>query len=464
MFDAKVYQKRRELLRRKLGDGLILFLGDKETPINFKGNPHRFRQDSTFLYYYGLDIPDLAAIIDCEEEREIIFGNNLILDEIIWTGSQPSIKQHALKCGVKSTAALGVLEEFCTRAIKQGRNIHFIPQYRDDNILAIHKLLGIAPKCLNDHSSSQLARIIIEQRSVKSKSEVAEIESAINLTKEMQIAAMRYARPGMAEREVTGFIEGLATSLGGGVSYPVIFSNHGEILHNHSLTNKLKAGDLAVNDCGSESVLHYASDITRTFPVSGKFTSRQKDIYEIVLDANLEGIASIKAGVSFKDVHLKVCSVIAEGLKSFGIMKGNMKEAVAVGAHALFFPHGLGHLLGLDSHDMENLGEDHIGYDTNTKRSSQFGLKYLRFAKSLADGMVITVEPGVYFIPPLIDKWQSENKFGEFIDYNKVNMNRSFGGIRIEDDVIVTSKGSRVLGNPIPKTTLEVEDIASDKI
>jgi len=276
--------------------------------------------------------------------------------------------------------------------------------------------------------------------------------------------AMRFAKPGMLERDVMGFIAGLSMSLGSGLSFPIIFSRHGETLHNHSYGNKLKEGDLVVNDSGAETELHYASDITRTFPVSGKFSQRQKDIYEIVLISQLTAIAETRPKVNFKSVHLKTAEVIAEGLKALGLMKGNMKNAVEAGAHALFFPHGLGHLLGLDVHDMENYGENNFGYDDKLKRSTQFGLKYLRYAKPLVQGVVLTVEPGIYFIPQLIDKWQGEKKFTEFINYNKVNTYRDFGGIRIEDDIVVTKNGSRVLGRPIPKAVEDVEEIASDKI
>ncbi len=464
MFDSKIYIKRRETLKKKIGNGIILFLGNNETPMNYTNNTYQFRQDSTFLYYFGLDQPGLAAIIDINEDKEIVFGNDFSVDDIVWMGPQQTIKHRAAKCGVKLTSPLSELETICANAVKQGRKIHFIPQYRHDNILTIHKLLGLAPKRVNDYASTVLIKTIAEQRYVKSEEEIAEIEKAIEISFEMQTSAMRFAKPGMLERDVMGFVAGLAMSLGSGLSFPVILSRHGETLHNHNYNNRFKAGDLVVNDSGAESTLHYASDITRTFPVSGKFTPEQKDIYEIILISQLVGIDEIKPGVTFKSVHLKTATVIAEGLKALGFMKGSMKDAVEAGAHALFFPHGLGHLLGLDVHDMENLGENNFGYDENLKRSTQFGLKYLRYAKPLVPGIVITVEPGIYFIPQLIDKWQGEKKFKEFINYDKVNRFRKFGGIRIEDDILVTQKGSRVLGKPIPKAVEDVEEVASDKI
>lgn len=464
MFKPKIYINRRRELKKQIGSGLILFLGNSEAPMNYTDNAYRFRQDSTFLYYFGLDYPNFAALIDVDENKEFIFANDFSLDDIVWMGPQPTVKKRAAKSGIQSTANMDELFTMCGNAVKQGRKIHFIPQYRHENILMIHKLLGIAPKRINDYSSTKLIKAVAEQRYIKSKEELDEIEKAIAISYAMQTTAMRFARPGMLEREVAGFIEGLALSLGNGLAFPTIFSRHGETLHNHYHGNRLKDGDLVVNDSGAETVMHYAGDITRTFPVSGKFTPQQKEIYELVLLSQLTAISEIKPGKNFKEVHIKTATVIAEGLKALGFMKGNVKSAVEAGAHALFFPHGLGHLMGLDVHDMENLGENNLGYDEKNKRSTQFGLKYLRFARPLVPGIVLTVEPGIYFIPQLIDKWESEKKFTEFINYKKVNQYRTFGGIRIEDDIVVTKKGCRVLGKPIPKTVEEVETLASDKI
>jgi Xaa-Pro aminopeptidase len=379
-------------------------------------------------------------------------------------GPQPTIKKLSAKCGVNLTGGINVLEQVIETAVKQGRKIHFVPQYRSDNILKTSQYLGVIPKRVNDYASMELIKAVAEQRYIKAKEEIEEIEKAISIAYEMQTAAMRFAKPGMYEREVAGFIEGIALSLGSGLAFPPILSRHGETLHNHHYDNKFKDGDLVVNDSGAESVSHYASDITRTFPVSGKFTLQQKEIYEIVLISQLVAISEIKPGVNYKTVHMKTAEVITEGLKALGFIKGNVKSVIEAGAHALFFPHGVGHLMGLDVHDMENFGENNFGYDANTKRSTQFGLKYLRFARPLVQGIVLTVEPGIYFIPQLIDKWQSEEKFKEFIDYDRVNQYRSFGGIRIEDNIIVTQNGSRVLGKPIPKAIEDVEEVASDKI
>lgn len=464
MFSPKIYKERRNELKKKIKSGLILFLGNDESPMNYTDNTYRFRQDSTFLYYFGIDEPNFAAIIDIDENKEMIFGNDFTIDEIIWMGPQKTVKQKASRCGVKQTYSMSELENILKNALSKGRKIHFIPQYRHSNMIKLQILLGIDATRINDYASPELIKAVAEQRAVKSREEIEEIEKAISIAYEMQVSAMRFTKPGMIEKEIAGFIEGIAISMGNGLSFPVIFSKHGETLHNHYYGNKLKAGDIVVNDSGAESFLHYASDITRTFPVSGKFSQIQKEIYEIVLLAQLTAIKSIKPGVSYKDIHLKASTVIAEGLKALGLMKGDIKEAVKQGAHALFFPHGLGHLLGLDVHDLENFGENNFGYDNKIKRSSQFGLKSLRYAKALVPGIVITVEPGIYFIPQLIEKWEAEKKFEEFINYQRLNLYKNFGGIRIEDDILVTNNGSRILGKPIPKSIEEIEEVASNKI
>jgi len=464
MFNSNIYIQRRAILKKKLGKGLILLLGNGESPMNYTNNAYHFRQDSTFLYYFGLDQADLAALIDIDENKEIIFGNDFTIDDIVWMGPQPTIKNCAAKCGIKQTGSLNEIKAACAKAIKQGRKIHFAPQYRDENKFKMLHYLGISPMHLNEYASIELIKQVAEQRYIKSKEEIEEIEQAISTAYEMHVSAMRFTKAGMYEREIAGFIQGLAMSLGSGISFVPILSKHGETLHNYYYGNKLKDGDIIVNDSGSESLNHYASDITRTYPVSGKFTSLQKEIYEIVLISQLVAIDAMKPKVSFKTVHLKCAEVITDGLKAIGLMKGDTKASIEAGAHALFFPHGLGHLLGLDVHDLESFGENNFGYDEKIKRSTQFGLYYLRFARPLVPGIVLTVEPGIYFIPQLIDNWRKEKKFTEFINYDKVELYRDFGGIRIEDDVLVTSNGSRILGKPIPKAVEDVEAAASDKI
>lgn len=461
MFDSKIYVQRRKRLREKVKSGLILFLGNEESPMNYPANTYNFRQDSTFLYFFGLDFPSLAAVIDVDERREIVFGNDVDIEEIIWMGFQPSLKERALKSGLKETYPLNRLEEAVKRALKQGKKIHYLPPYRPETKLKIAQLLTLPPEAIKGNSSEELIKAVVKQRSVKIKEEIDEMEKAHRVTHEMHTAAMRMARAGLYEKEIVGRIEGIALSHGCSLAFPTILTINGQILHNHYHGNILKKGRLLVNDSGAESGLHYAADITRTFPVGGKFSQKQREIYEIVLKVQEMAIRSIKPGIKYKDIHCKVSKSMTEGLKELGLMKGDLDDAVKQGAHALFFPHGLGHMLGLDVHDMENLGEDFVGYNRRTKRSDQFGFAYLRLARELQPGFVLTVEPGIYFIPALIDKWRGEKKFTQFINYDQVEKYRDFGGIRIEDNVLVTESGYRVLGKRIPKALKEIEEITA---
>ncbi len=461
MFEKKVYIERRRALKENLESGIILFLGNEDAPLNYGSNTYAFRQDSSFLYYFGLDSQSLAAIIDIDETNEIIFGDNRPLDDVVWMGPEKSISERASEVGVRNSLSRGELAGFLTGELKKGRKIHFLPQYRKTNMLYIENYIGIKADLVNHHASSALTRAVIMQRSKKSVEEILQIEEAIDISFEMNTLAMKMIKPGMYEREISGAVEGIALSRGKGVSFPIIFSVHGEILHNHHHENIMKEGEIAVLDSGAESLLHYASDITRTIPVSGKFSGLQKEVYNIVLESQMKAIEGIKPGKSFKEIHLLAARIIAGGLKELGIMTGDTNEAVKNGAHALFFPHGLGHMMGLDVHDMEGLGENMVGYDKNTRRSEQFGLAYLRFAKELEPGYVLTVEPGIYFIPQLIQMWKEENKHSEFINYNKLENFMEFGGIRIEDDVLVTEDGYKVLGKSIPKTVADVEDYCS---
>ena len=457
MFTSGTYKSRRDNLIKQIDNGILFFPGNNETPMNYPANTFHFRQDSSFLYYFGLDQSNLAGIIDVDNNESIIFGDDRDIDDVVWMGFETPLKVRAEQAGVSKTESFSKLKSYLQSALANGRKIHFLPQYKHDIIISFQDWLGIDPSFVNKYSSIELTKAVIAQRSVKSDEEVDEIEKALEVSYLMNTKAMKMARPGMIEREVYGAVEGIALSKGNGVSFPIIFSVHGETLHNHNHNNLMKDGDLLVLDSGAESLLHYASDITRSFPVSGKFTEKQKEIYNVVLKSQLEAIDMIKPGVKYKDVHLHSAKVIAEGLKELGLMKGNVDDAVKNGAHALFFPHGLGHMLGLDVHDLEGLGEAFVGYDEKTKRSDQFGLAYLRLARELEPGFVLTVEPGIYFIPQLIDIWMKENKHSDFINYNKVNEYRDFGGIRIEDDVLVTSNSYKVLGKPIPKTVEEVE-------
>lgn len=461
MFDSKVYIQRRNRLKEQIKSGLIIFLGNEESPMNYPANPFHFRQDSTFLYFFGLDFPSLAAVIDVDEERDIVFGNDVGIEDIIWMGFQPSIKERAMLAGIEETMPLDKLEETVKTAVQKGKKVHFLPPYRPETALKIGRLMDLKPDAVKDHFSEDLVKAVVEQRSVKIKEEVEEMEKALSVTHETYSAAMRMTKPGIYEREIAGKMEGIVLSHGYTIAFPTILTINGHILHNHYHGNILKEGQLLVIDSGAESSLHYASDITRTIPTGGKFSPKQKEIYEIVLNAQESSIDAIKPGTKFRDIHLQVARIIADGMKELGLMKGDMDEALEAGAHALFFPHGLGHQIGLDVHDMENLGENYVGYDDKTKRSDKFGFAYLRFARELQPGFVMTVEPGIYFIPALIDKWKGENKFTQFINYEKIEEYRDFGGIRIEDDVLVTESGHRVLGMPIPKTIEDVEEITA---
>jgi Xaa-Pro aminopeptidase len=367
------------------------------------------------------------------------------------------MKQRAAEVGVKETRPAKDLAAFLQAAATLGRTVHILPPYRAEHKLKYQDLLGIPPAEAKGRASAALIKAVVAQRSIKSEAEVAEIEAALKTTYKMYETAMRMAQPGVFEHAIAGRIDGIAMAEAGATAFPTILTVNGQILHNHGHANKLTKGRLLVVDSGAESALHYAADITRTVPVGGKFTSRQKDIYEIVLAANTAAIKFAKPGLPYKEVHLLAARIVVDGLKDLGLMKGDPAEAVAAGAHALFFPHGLGHMMGLDVHDMENLGENNVGYDASVERSRQFGLAYLRMAKPLAPGHVMTVEPGIYFIPALIDKWKAEKKNLDFVAFDKLDVYRGFGGVRIEDDILVVKDGVRILGKPIPKTVAQVE-------
>jgi Xaa-Pro aminopeptidase len=458
MFDAKTYAQRRRFLARDLKSGLAVFLGNDDVPMNYAANAYHFRQDSTFLYLFGLDSPGLAAVVDVDEGREILFGDDIDIEDIIWMGFLPSLQERGAAVGVKDTRPSKDLAEVLKEAQAKGRTIHYLPPYRAEHNLKIETLLGLKGEAAKAGISPTLVESVIRRRSVKSAEEVAEMEKAQRTTYKMYETAMRMSLPGIREQDIVGRIDGLAIADGGATAFPTILTMNGQILHNHAHTHKLAKGRLLVVDSGAESPLHYASDITRTIPVGGAFTSRQRDIYEIVLAANEGAIKAVKPGLMYRDIHLQAARTIAAGLKGLGLMKGDPAEAVQAGAHALFFPHGLGHMIGLDVHDMENLGEKNVGYDKSVARSEQFGLAYLRLAKALQPGFVLTVEPGCYFIPALIDKWKAEKKHLDFIAYDKVEKFRAFGGVRIEDNVLVTAAGRRALGQAIPKKAAEVED------
>ncbi len=459
MFSSDIYTARRNKLRNAVKGGILLFPGNNESAYNYRANTYAFRQDSTFLYLFGLDEPDLIGLIDLDANKDFIFGNDLEIEDIIWSGPQDKLSEKALRVGVQNSAPLAKLSSMLSEAQQKGRKIHFIPPYRAETSILLESLLGIHHASVQKNSSAELIKALVELRSAKEDVEIKEIEKMVDVAYEMHTSVMKQAKAGVFEKKLTGIIEGIASSYGYGISFPVILSIHGETLHNHHHSNYLKNGNLLISDAGVESEMHYASDITRTTPVGGSFSNQQKEIYEIVLKANQQVILASKPGVSYLDMHMMAAKIIASGLKELGLMKGNTDEAVKNGAHALFFPHGLGHMLGLDVHDMENYGEDFVGYDETFKRSSQFGTAYLRLAKKLKPGYVFTDEPGIYFIPELISMWKQEKKFEDFIEYSKVEKYIGFGGIRLEDNLLITSDSCRLLGKPIPKTVLEVENI-----
>ena len=457
MFKKEVYINRRNRLKKELKSGIALFPGNEEAAFNYPANQYHFRQDSHFLYFFGLDHPGFAGVIDVDNDKEYIFGNDFNIDDIIWMGVQPKVADLAAEVGISNTLPYDELTAFIEKIKNEGRTIHFLPPYRGETVIELSRLLAIANGDVKSAASVELIKAVVKLKEIKSKEEIAEIEKAIDVAYNMHTTSMKMAMPGTVEQEIAGAIEGIALAQSGPVSFPIILSQDGQTLHNHSHHNTLETGRMMVTDAGCETSECYASDITRTVPVGGKFNQRQAEIYQIVLDANMAAIEAIKPGIKYRDVHFLAARVIIEGLKKVGLMKGDTDQALAAEAHTLFMPHGLGHMMGMDVHDMEGLGEDFVGYDENTQRATTFGTAYLRLGKELKPGFVLTVEPGIYFIPDLIDKFRNEGKFMDFVDYDKLETYKDFGGIRIEDDILVTETGHRVLGKPIPKTIEEIE-------
>ena len=456
MFSAQTYQNRRAVLKNNVSGGVLLFLGNIENPVNFEHNPYYFRQDSTFLYYFGIQEPKIAAVIDLDEDKTIIFGDELSIDDIVWMGRQETLKDKSLKSGVQETRPYAELSVYIQKALTFSRKVHYLPPYQSVNKILLGDLLNIKIAALQP--STEYIQAIVKQRSVKEEQEIVQIEEAINVSNEMHLLAMRMAKPGVKEYEIANAIQHLAADRECQMSYPPIVTINGGILHNHYRMNMLKSGDLFLNDSGAETAMGYAGDLTRTFPADKKFTTKQKEVYEVVLNAFNNAQQILKPGIRFKDVHLKACLYLTEGLIDLGLMKGNPEDAVKNHAHTLFFQCGLGHMMGLDVHDMEDLGEQYVGYtEQEPKDTKTFGLKSLRLGKAVEAGYVLTVEPGIYIIPELIDMWQAENKNADFINYDKVNEYRDFGGVRVEDDFLITNDGYRLLGNGLIKTVEEIE-------
>jgi Xaa-Pro aminopeptidase len=458
MFAAQTYVARRSRLQAQLGSGLLLFLGNDESPMNYADNTFHFRQDSTFLYFVGVDQPGWAAIMDLDQGTTTVFANDLTLDDIVWTGVLPTVAELAARGGITHTLPAAALSDVVSAAKAGGRTMHVLPPYRPENRLKLFRLLGIHPDQAREAASIEFIRAVVEMRALKDAEEIADIEKAVDTTVDMHLAAMAMARPGMKEADIAARVTEIALAAGGNLSFPVIATIHGETLHNHNHRHTLAAGQLFLLDAGAETTNHYTGDLTCTFPVGTAFTPRQKDIYDVVLHAHLAAVAALAPGMPFRDVHLLACRTLAEGLKGLGLMKGDLDAAVEQGAHAMFFQCGLGHMMGLDVHDMEDLGEVWVGYEGRPK-STLFGIKSLRLARPLKPGFVFTVEPGIYFIPELMDRWRAEGKFTDFISYDRLFSYRDFGGIRIEEDFVVGDGACRRLGKSRPLTAAEVESV-----
>jgi Xaa-Pro aminopeptidase len=464
MFGKDIYVKRRNVLKKSLKSGVILLPGNDPSPIETFANHYLFRQNSLFAYYTGINkTPSVTLIIDIDNNKEILFADDYTLEDQIWTGSLPPFTETAEKAGICCVKGISELKDEIDGISKSKRHIHYPPTCRGETLILLSNLLDKSLNSINKDASQELISAVVAQRELKSKEEIQEIEAALDVSYETYHTLLDLIEPGLTEKELHGVIDSILTANGSTAAFPNILTRDGHILHNLSNENILKENDLLLIDTGAVSQEGLCSDITRTFPVSGKFTEKQKAVYNIVLDAQLKAIDLIKPGVFFKEVHLKACEVIADGLKELGLMKGCIKTAVEKGAHAIFMPHGLGHMMGMDDHDMEVFGEDKVGYDSEIQRSEQFGLSALRFARRLKVDHVVTVEPGIYFIPGLIQKWKSENKFIEFLNYEKLEEYMDFGGIRIEDDILVTVDGFAVLGEPVPKTVEDIENIMNNR-
>jgi len=461
MFPSETYIARRIKLKQKIRSGIILLPGNSESPVNYAGNTYPFRQDSSFLYYIGLDTPGLTAVIDVDQGRECIYGDELTIDDLVWIGPRMSLQQQCQQAGIRQIEPSERLEPMLRSVVRSGRKVHFLPPYRAEVVCIIARLLGVEPSAVTGLASVDLIKAVVAQRSVKDKDEIDEIETALGITYEMQLLAMKAPKVGRYERQISAEIEGLVLAEGVRLAFQTIFTIHGQTLHQLDYGNQMKLGDIAVNDCGAQSHLHYAGDITRTIPIGAKFSQRQKEIYAVVLNAQQRVIRMLKPGIEYRDVHRRACIELMAGLKDLNLVKGDPEEIVQTGAHTLFFPHGIGHMLGLDVHDMEALGEDYVGYSDKVQRNTEFGWRWLRLAKALEPGYVVTVEPGIYFIPELIDLWKAEHKCSDYINYNQLEKYRDFGGVRVEDDVLVTDTGCRILGKSIPRTIEEVEAACS---
>lgn len=457
MFSRQTYIQRRSSLRQKLGSGLLLFFGNNDAPANYPANAYKFRQDSTFLYYFGQHRDGLVGVIDIDNDKEYLFGNDIDIEDIIWTGFVPSVKDLAEEVGVENSGSMADFEALVKKTGKD--KVHFLPPYRYDTMIQIADLMGIHPLKTREAASVPFIKAVVDMRAVKSQEEIEEIERAMAIGYEMHTAAMKACKPGVTEKYIGGLLAGIAESYGCKESFQTILTMHGEIFHGDPSLRPLEAGRLMLCDAGAETVNNYCSDNTRVTPISGRFTQKQRDIYSIVEACHDLVIEKAHPGMKWMDMHLDVCRLMTDRLKDIGLMKGNTEDAVQAGAHAMFLQHGLGHMMGMDVHDMEGLGQVYVGFDDEVRPSTQFGTDCLRCGRRIQPGWVLTDEPGIYFIPALIDKWKGEGMHRDFLCYDKIEEYRDFGGIRLEDDILVTETGCRVLGEKmIPYHPDELEN------
>lgn len=460
MYSKETYVSRRAELKKLVKSGVIILFGNNNSPANYPNNGyHPFRQDSSFLYYFGLNRDGLVGVIDVDNDIETLIGDDISIDDIVWYGSVDSVHDMAEQVGVKNSAPMKSLKTICNDAMRQKRRIHFLPPYRADIKIQIFDLFGIHPNQQKESASMDLIKAIVKMRSVKTDEEVEELERAAVIGYKMHTTAMKMCRPGITEQEIAGALDGIANGLGSMVSFATILTQHGEIMHGSPSMNKLEAGRLMLCDAGAETINNYCSDNTRTSPVSGHYDQRQLEIYSIVEACHDYVLQVAKPGVKWWDVHFAVCRLMTDRLKELGLMKGDTEEAVRAGAHAMFMCHGLGHMMGMDVHDMEGFDQINVGFDEEVRPNlEQFGTNCLRLGRRLQKGFVVTDEPGIYFIPALIDDWKASGHCKEFINFDKLETYKDFGGIRIEDDLLITDDGCRFIGKDrIPYHPKDVE-------
>ena len=465
MFSKETYVSRRAELKKLVKSGIIILFGNNDSPANYPNNAYSpFRQDSSFLYYFGQKRDGLVGIIDIDNDMETLIGDDISVEDIVWYGSVDSVHDMAQQVGVANTAPMKTLKTICNDALRQKRKVHFLPPYRFDIKLQVFDLLGIHPNQQKESASMDLIKAVVKMRSAKEPQEIEELERAAVIGYKMHTTAMRMCKPGAIEQNIAGYLKGIAHGYGAMESFATILSQHGEIMHGAPSMNPLEDGRLLLVDAGAETINNYCSDNTHTMPVNGKFTQRQLEIYSIVEECHDYALKAARPGVKYWDVHFGVCRLMTDRLKELGLMKGDTDEAVAAGAHAMFLCHGLGHMMGMDVHDMENFDQINVGFDEETRPNlEQFGTNCLRMGRRLEEGFVVTDEPGIYFIPALIDDWRSKGLHKDFINYDMLETYKDFGGIRIEDDLLITKDGCRFLGKDrIPYHPKDVEEFMAN--